>query len=711
LDAPQKRLADLIANAVMAVEDEPSVEDLSPWPARVTRAFVVYFDAMAIRPGAQRYFDEHLDLVRIARALDEAFDITYAADSAGLSYWFGEAKPGVAQRFGLTQEVVIIYSPHPRTDARVLTMIENLSRLPDYRYRVEKLLALVIHAGDPDQVARLIATQKDWAIASFTVDELSRSGLPPMFVRQRIASAIGTMDLFGLSAPVRSDAQLYGRDELVQILINRIIAKGESSGLFGLRKTGKTSVLFAVRRRLEGTRTLTTYLDCQSPGHHGGRWWQLLQNIRDAFAEAAKLPPVGHPYRRDDAAVRFSRDLRALISNSQSDRAVLMLDEIEYVTPDLAGALGKHWDDDFIPFWQTIRAVTQETQGQLTFIVAGVNPASVEVSHFSGARTNPILGLAVPQYLEPLDRDNLREMVRTIGRYDGVVFEEPIYDMLCDTYGGHPYLVRLACSEVVRRATNQSVDRLLTVPLRSFSDAARTIAVRLESPVKDILLSLNWWYRNEYLELLRMAKDNSAVVSETDIARFIRYGVLTSDGKQFAILPVREYLVTGGEVYDRELSPFRRGDFPPEWLPEVPDLKRLGDLFQQRTELEISMRRVIAIVLQSAANFDKNKFKNLLLSGVTPRHDRKDPRQLFVGRKPVDVLNELYTLDLKSIILVNWNHFQAIFESRERFAMNMDTLNIARKPDAHTKPVTSEDFEAFMNSYHWLKRKVAKVQV
>jgi len=52
-----------------------------------------------------------------------------------------------------------------------------------------------------------------------------------------------------------------------------------------------------------------------------------------------------------------------------------------------------------------------------------------------------------------------------------------------------------------------------------------------------------------------------------------------------------------------------------------------------------------------------------------------------------------------------------LFDNKKtRFEMNMDTLNVARRKDSHTKPVTSLELEEFQNSYTWLLQRLNKVE-
>lgn len=142
---------------------------------------------------------------------------------------------------------------------------------------------------------------------------------------------------------------------------------------------------------------------------------------------------------------------------------------------------------------------------------------------------------------------------------------------------------------------------------------------------------------------------------------------------------------------------------PPELLPDIPDLEYLGSLFNKRTEVEIKLRKAISLYLGVKNNWNPTKIAKDLIAGLKQRADRKGPEELFVGRTPQEVLNDLYTLDLKSVILAAWESFKPLFENnKSRFEMNMDTLNKARRVDAHTRPFTKEEGLEFENSYAWL---------
>lgn len=677
---------------------------------------------MAMRLNAdEAHFRSHLEERELALRLDEGFDVTYGRTHGGLSLWLADPKPHMRERFGFTKELLTLYSRHAKTDARILTAIAHISRIPEFRHRMERAVILLVHSGDDEETRLLTQDTPDWIIVPISVTDLTNPDRGGLFIRSRIAKSLGRIDLFGMSSPITSDRYFFGRNDLVQQLIVRLVDRGESAGLFGLRKTGKTSTLFALTRRLEERPVLAEYVDCQNPGIHAARWWQVLQTIAERCADSLQVNHKRHvatsEYDQSSAGNSFLKDIRSLIAHGKLEHVTILFDEIEYITAGISGALGQHWDEDFIPFWQTVRAVHQEVKGKLTFLVAGVNPAAVTMSHFQES-PNPIFQLASPTYLAPLEVHQVRDMVRTIGRYCGLRIDEKVYQYLADTYGGHPFLIRIACSEVTIRTDTSDPEKRAEVSRENFENCRTEIKARLERPIRDILLSLVWWYPEEYDVLSILADGDADFVEdylESDpesVVRFARYGLLSPNGRGFAITDVKEFLRESGQRYKREISPFKRSDMPPELLPEVPDLELLGDLFRRRTEIEVKLRKVIVLYLGMKNNWDNGKMATEISAGLKRRQDRANPSELFNGRRPQEVVNELFTLDLKDIILKNWSTFSPLFDGKKsRLEMNLDTLNKARRVDAHAKPVPEGDIEDILNSYGWLQSRLFNVPV
>ncbi len=658
----------------------------------------------------------------LAKLLDEAFDISYGAQlTAGRSLWIAEPKRNVKDRFGLEREVLVIYSAHTNTDARTLTAIDQIFKDPEYKHRLDKAFVILIHNGDVGEANEIAQSDTDRIIITFHAEELRNPQRGSVYIRQKFAARTEDIDLFGRSSAISVDRDFFGRNGTVQALLVKITSQFENGGLFGLRKTGKTSVLKAIQRKISERSIVAEYIDCSNPGIHSARWWDALEDLTSRIYSKArtknnKIKESEFNYTQQTAGSRFSRDIKALVEGYGVAQIVIMLDEIEYITPGISGALGQHWDKDFVPFWQTVRSVHQELNGKLTFVVAGVNPACVQEPRVDNV-PNPIFQLVQPLYLEPFDTPSIREMVRTIGRYAGTKFDEDVYSYLCETYGGHPFLIRVACSEVWRSTDRRSVTEAAQITINDFKYQATKISARLSDPIRDILLSLVWWYPEEYDLLQILAGGDEGFFrdylqqSSSKVIKFAHYGILCPDlSGKFAIADLRKYIVEHGEEYKRAISPFIRSDMPPELLPAVPNLEVLAELFKKKCELEINLRRAIVVYLGVLCNWDNAKIAAAMSKGLTGKRERTNPENLFTGRAPQEVINELYTVDLKTIVATNWQSFAPLFDSNQaRFEMNMDSINKARRYDSHTKPISQRELDEFNNSYEWMLTRLSRV--
>jgi hypothetical protein len=56
----------------------------------------------------------------LALALGEAFDITFGRERGNLAFWFAEPEATVKDRFGLTKEILVIYSDLGARISRIL---------------------------------------------------------------------------------------------------------------------------------------------------------------------------------------------------------------------------------------------------------------------------------------------------------------------------------------------------------------------------------------------------------------------------------------------------------------------------------------------------------------------------------------------------------------------------------------------------------------
>lgn len=670
-----------------------------------------------IKDTAMRmHFDSHPEEKVIGNALDEGFDVDYGSEynnnNIELSYYFLRAKEYFKERFGLDQEILAVYDSHQVPDARIFSGVAEL--LNRYKMRLDPAIVLIILSGPREEIEPILNRNKEISFVvidkSTLIDQRNRS---PFFLRRELSKVLGSIDLFGLSSPLTTDNYLFGREQVISQIIGKIVSQDQNAGVFGLRKTGKTSVLFAIQRRFHALEILTVYLDCQT--HYPKRWWRLLENIAYKIStELTTQKQIDLPseiitdYSEENCQQKFESVI--FYVRRCYKKLVILFDEIEWITPDICGLLAKHWDYDFVPFWRTMRGLHQETKSFLCFIVAGVNPYLVEKPYFLENIQNPIYQFLQPDYLSPLDAPHIRSMVRQIGKYMGMKFDEDVYSYLTNEFGGHSFLIRLACSVLYQLSKGRITDSSVKFGINAFTAISAPIKERLKSPCMDIVSSLIWWYPDEY-EVLRVTCEGDLDFTRQYIQgdsrgsyHVISYGLLDKDSYDINIRVIKEYIKEYGDEWQTITSPFKRSGFSEAELPPEADLGILSEAYCKIGELEQMLRRVILIYLGAKVGHNKVQLAKIMAQCLA-----QEKGELFIGREAKDAINELFLNDLGTIISKNWNAFAPLFDNNKtRFDMNIEWLNRFRNKDAHFKPEL--DMADFNNCYSWLKEYLTRVE-
>jgi hypothetical protein len=270
----------------------------------------------------------------------------------------------------------------------------------------------------------------------------------------KLSNYFYSRDLFAFLSPLKTDAYFFGRSKTVQYLYGKYIM-GEQSGLFGSRKLGKTSVLYALERQLALHGEKSIYINCEIPTIHKSNWYELLTYIIKAISEKYNLNlylgDIENRYNENFALKSFEEDMISINKRLYGKRILIIFDEIEYICFSISNI--EHWKSgkDFILFWQTIRSIYQKDSNLFAFLIAGVNPLCTEAA-LVGSYDNPLYGMIKPTYLELFGLNEVKEMVSGIGGYMGLKFDEELYTKLTEDYFGHPFLIGQVCSLINKDA-------------------------------------------------------------------------------------------------------------------------------------------------------------------------------------------------------------------------------------------------------------------
>ena len=587
-------------------------------------------------------------------------------------------EPRIRQMFGFDREILLLYSSRKEFQARMVQVADRLLEQNEISGRVETLLYFFLSpARNVFDVARVFAadSRQNRIAIPFQVGEAA-AGQQSTLVVRRLQEHLFSRDLFDIEQPITNDTFFFGRNQFV-VETRDAIKQGNNVGLFGLRKTGKTSLVFKFQRLLAREKIATVeYLDLQDPGLYGLRWWELLREL------AVRIDPAIDLRAFDEShAARSFRETVERMAARGGRRIVIALDEIEHIVPGLS--LREHWNRDFLEFWKTVRAV-QNTNRHVTFIVAGVNASAVETATFDGF-DNPLFSWISVRYVPPFGVTEVADMIGKLGHYMGLTFDEDVFEFLHGRYGGHPLLTRLVASRLYQSVVTSKrlpfhVDQVYVVQRAAQVD--RTLFPMAEH----VLAVLKDLYRSEY-EMLECLAGNDCdffeemTASVPQYAEHLKaYGLVTLNPGRIAMPFLASYLRT-------QLT-----NVTPPGPEELGKAAQLAEIGRLRNELEPRLRAFIRQMLK--AKMGAHAWIDPVLKAIPSERAAK----LQGVDADIILAEHLYLQDLITVIDKNWAVFNVLERgpkdeqmSREQFKILLHFVN-AHREDAHAKEIGAAEF-------------------
>ena len=182
--------------------------------------------------------------------------------------------------------------------------------------RLERICTVLV-SRDPDIEERITSLLKNdqelQVIVPFSYLELLTKD-DPSFVANRFRKYFYSRDLFDFQAPLKKEIYFFGMRSVVQTLVNKHNSN-ENTALFGLRKSGKTSVIFGVERTLERNDVPSIRIDCETPAMHKRRWnealWYILYELKEKYDLKASISPETM-FTEQNSAIIFEKEIKKI---------------------------------------------------------------------------------------------------------------------------------------------------------------------------------------------------------------------------------------------------------------------------------------------------------------------------------------------------------------------------------------------------------------
>ena len=384
----------------------------------------------------------------------------FEPDSTRGRWWINVTLPPHQQGiFGLNREIQVLYTEYGHVEPRALSVIQARVRKD---MRVEPDVAILV-SRDKSAMETARRRAGEMAIVAVDLNEVGEGDSP--LLHTLIAQSVTTVDHFDVATPVRDPSGFYGRKAEIDSIASDL-KRAVSVGVFGLRKAGKTSLLNAIATlRRDDERNATVRVDVseiitaeqfRSTVLEG--LWTAVRGIPGNADYRPRLRALTRQGTRrtdiPDSGTIWIQDVRAMLEPVELP-VVLIVDEIDQAFPPRSNLDPDEAKALFRSLVQ-LRSVLQE-QDHLALLCAGVDPALFERPLLDG-HDNLLYKLVRLVWLAPMSREEMAEMVRSLGKRMGVrVRGHQELDVLFANYGGHPLLTRKACSIAVRARTPETL--------------------------------------------------------------------------------------------------------------------------------------------------------------------------------------------------------------------------------------------------------------
>ncbi len=634
---------------------------------------------------------------KIVRRWSDQFYITSAGkrQMGASEYKFFIVKPthSIEEALGISKEIVVIVSPYEAFEARTLEAYDDItSELVVQRY--EKMCYVLI-SHDKNISTKLqtfLSNQENQIVVPFSYDSFEEHKADPNFIKNQFRRYFHSRDLYDYSEPLKKDTFFFGRSDVVTNIIEKHRA-GLNYGVFGLRKTGKTSIIYDVERKSAQQQFVPVIIDCQNTSFNMRSWnsalYYIIISIKEKIGYSKEIKET--EFDKSNAAMNFEAYLKKFKKFS-SQNILLMFDEIENITFGKSSV--KHWCEglDFVYFWQSIRSAYQATVDLFTFCIFGTNPKCIEDATIL-EKDNPIFNMFQPFYIEGFDVSQTREMVRKIGRIMGIKFDETIYSHLVEDYGGHPFLIRRVCSKIAQL----NADRPVTIDRTKYIKAKTKF--NLENNYFDMILQvLKQFYPDEYEMLKLLAYEDNETFNYflnedySMINHLIGYGLIRQidNNYDFKIDAIKEYILRI-ESADR--------------IEVTTPAEKWSFLCTERNSIEIELRKMVKSIIK-IAHKNESSAKDYVIKKIYANNLKYNSftyNDLFNSR-----VANIYLKHMVELIKANWEYFSDYFGKQDIFIANANILNCEGRFDAHATIPDEDEINTVSNTIKYFNKAIEK---
>lgn len=492
-----------------------------------------------IKSEALSFFSQRNEIHELVQGLRSDFEISWAnqlkSHRTTLLAFILKPRAELRAIFELEDEIAFFMCRYSDVEPRTLQAIDEICEQRPMSGRVDPTFVLLnIMNGEEERANRLLSRhQQSRIIIPVSDNVLSQSVENKWRFRNNLSQHLFVKDLFDYQLPVKSHEFFYGRENTISSILDSV-RRGQNFGLFGLRRTGKTSVLLRVENLLQREGSYHVFkIFCNKRKYKNGRCDTI---ITDIVIEIDRI--TGKNYKKDIDNGEDPIDVieKSVSSIKRRSKFVVIFDEIEYITP--LSAQNNNWVSEFFDLWTSMKSLQTESQ-KIVFVLCGVNSGVCQVDRFQGAEgassiPNPLLGLVSVSYLHGLSFQAMSEMIAFLGGRMGLKFSDDAIEYLFDRYQGHPLLTRLSCSFHHKALMHARAERPIVVSSHDLIAGQEEREAEISVYCEHVIHEIREFFPDQYFYLRSLALGDISVFVDinqgySSIKALRDYGLVSYD--------------------------------------------------------------------------------------------------------------------------------------------------------------------------------------
>ena len=291
-------------------------------------------------------------------------------------------------------------------------------------------------------------------IALLVMERALKNGVSDATLSDAKEKYVTRQDPYFESIPISDPNLFFGRTEQLQI-IPSLLSQGQHVGIFGLRKTGKTSLAKQLQLRFRDVPVVS--ISCQEIGDLAASQvlLRIASELRDELRERFSVRD------RSDSNGDQREQLRSLIGTwlglGHSEPCVVILDEIDTLLPFGDPNAQHYLAVEGQRLLGILRALSQELRG-LVLLAIAYRPDINRINHLpASAGENPLFMAFHEVYSGALSPEDCDTMVRELGSWRDIEWDSTALRGLYEYCGGHPFVARLFASDACREGQRKKI--------------------------------------------------------------------------------------------------------------------------------------------------------------------------------------------------------------------------------------------------------------